>query len=92
MKFAFKSAPARTRNGRLPWLAIPGLIFILALILSEPPARAQEQESVISDVEKRIEQINRQISELRSRLKEEEKRESSLLSSLEKIRLNKKVL
>lgn len=92
MKFACQSAPARIRTGRLSFLIIPVAIFIFVLILSEQAALAQEQESVISDVEKRIEQINRQISELRSRLKEEEKRESSLLSSLEKIRLNKKVL
>ena len=70
----------------------PALVFILAFILSEPASLAQGQESVISDVEKRIEQINRQISQLKSRLQEEEKRESSLLSSLEKIRLNKRVL
>ncbi len=92
MQVAFKSAPAGTRRNRSPFLAIPAVIFIYALILSEPLALAQGQESVIPDVEKRIEQINRQISELKSRLKEEEKRESSLLSSLEKIRLNKKLL
>lgn len=70
---------------------IQPLIIILSLILSEAPALAQGQESVISDVEKKIEQINQQISRLKSRLQEEEKKESSLLSSLEKIRLNKRV-
>ncbi len=92
MTFFFSSAAVRKNTGRLPFLAIPAAVFILALILSEQPARAQGQESVISDVERRIEQINQQLSQLRSRLKEEEKKESSLLSSLEKIRLNKKVL
>ncbi|MCX8160685.1 MAG: peptidoglycan DD-metalloendopeptidase family protein [Candidatus Saccharicenans sp.] len=89
---ALKSDAARTKTESWPSLVVLAAIFIFMLILSEPAARAQDQQSVISDVEKRIEQINRQISELRSRLKEEEKRESSLLSSLEKIRLNKRVL
>lgn len=92
MAIVISSAATRKNTGWLPFLAIPAAVFILALILSEQPVRAQDQESVISDVERRIEQINRQLSQLRSRLKEEEKRESSLLSSLEKIRLNKKVL
>lgn len=92
MKVTRKFAPDRTKTDRLPFLAISAVILICFLILSEPLAMAQDQEAVISDIEKRIEQINRQLSELRSRLKEEEKRESSLLSSLEKIRLNKRVL
>ncbi len=92
MTVALSSAAARKSAGRFPFPAILTVIFIFALILSEHRTLAQGQESVISDVERRIEQINQQLSQLRSRLKEEEKRENSLLSSLEKIRLNKKVL
>lgn len=83
---------ARKKTDCFAFLKIPVVIIIFVLILSEQLTMAQGQESVISDVERRIEQINQQLSQLRSRLKEEEKRESSLLSSLEKIRLNKKVL
>jgi len=84
MTVAITSAAARKNSGRLSFLAIPTVILIFVLILSEQPVLAQGQESVISDVERRIEQINQQLLQLRSRLKEEEKRESSLLSSLEK--------
>lgn len=92
MSFILASAAARTAARRLLPLLLQALLLTSGIILSEPVALAQGQESVISDVERKIEQINQQISQLRSRLKEEEKRESSLLSSLEKIRLNKKVL
>ncbi len=68
------------------------LFFILLFILFEQALFSQEQTSAISDVEKRINQIDQQISNLKSRLKEEERRENSLLSSMEKIRLNKKLL
>lgn len=71
------------------------LIFCLAfllIILLNWPAFSQDQTSAVSDIEKRLSQIDQQISQLKSRLQEEEKKEKSLLSSLEKIRLNKKVL
>ncbi|MGB4704368.1 MAG: peptidoglycan DD-metalloendopeptidase family protein [Candidatus Saccharicenans sp.] len=67
-------------------------VFLFLFILSELTAAGQPQKAVISDIEKRIQQINQQIESLKSRLREEEKKEASLLSSLEKIRLNKRVL
>lgn len=68
------------------------LIILSFFILLNFPGFSQDQTSAISDIEKRLSQIDQQISQLKSRLQEEEKKEKSLLSSLEKIRLNKKVL
>jgi septal ring factor EnvC (AmiA/AmiB activator) len=71
---------------------ILSLIAFFIFILLNHPVLSQEQTSAVSDIEKKLSQIDQQITQLKSRLQEEEKKEKSLLSSLEKIRLNKKVL
>jgi len=71
---------------------ILSLAAFSVFILLNNPLSSQEQASAVSDIEKRLSQIDQQITQLKSRLQEEEKREKSLISSLEKIRLNKKVL
>jgi septal ring factor EnvC (AmiA/AmiB activator) len=43
-------------------------------------------------VEKKLNEINQQIAQIKSRLAEEQRKESSLLNTLEKIRLNKRLL
>lgn len=68
------------------------IIFIIGIFSFSRSAFSQSQGSAITDIEKRLSQLDQQISQLKSRLQEEEKKEKSLLSSLEKIRLNKKVL
>jgi septal ring factor EnvC (AmiA/AmiB activator) len=79
------------KKASLPFKQLASILFFI-LILPNNRVFSQEQTTVVSDIEKRIAQINDQITRLKARLNEEEKRESSLLSTLEKIRLNKKVL
>lgn len=73
-------------NARLPLRALGlGLLVIVA-----NPAPALQRD--VSDFETRIAKINAQIRDLRAKLAEEEKRESSILSELERIGLRKRLI
>jgi septal ring factor EnvC (AmiA/AmiB activator) len=63
------------------------LLAGLGLLLAQSPAKKSPQE--IPDFEKRLAKINGQISELRARIETEALKESSILSNLARINLNK---
>jgi len=68
------------------------LFFIIFLFSLFFPLAAQQASSAATDVEKKLNEINQQIAQIKSRLAEEQRKESSLLNTLEKIRLNKRLL
>ncbi|MBC7364189.1 MAG: peptidoglycan DD-metalloendopeptidase family protein [Candidatus Aminicenantes bacterium] len=80
----------------------PSFYFIASVIISLLisvlfsswffPLHAQQSSSAAADVENKLNEINRQIEQIKSRLAEEQRKESSLLNTLEKIRLNKRLL
>ena len=57
----------------------------LGLVLAQSPAPKQD----LSDFEKRLAKINGQISELRGKIEAEALKETSILSNLARINLNK---
>jgi septal ring factor EnvC (AmiA/AmiB activator) len=63
------------------------LLAGLGLLLAQSPAQKSPQE--IPDFEKRLAKINGQISEIRARIEAEALKESSILSNLARINLNK---
>lgn len=69
----------------------PAILFLL-LIFCLSTARGQQPSSAAADIEKKLNELNQQIDQIKLRLEEEQKKESSLLNTLEKIRLNKKLL
>ena len=62
------------------------------LILIQFSLFPQQENSAASDIQKRLNLIDRQISQLKARLEEEARKEKSLLSTLETIRLKRRVL
>jgi septal ring factor EnvC (AmiA/AmiB activator) len=73
-------------NARPPFQALGlGLLIIVA-----SPAPALQRD--VSDFETRIAKINAQIRDLRAKLADEEKKESSILSALERIGLRKRLI
>ncbi|HOT69715.1 MAG TPA: hypothetical protein PLW30_08600, partial [Candidatus Saccharicenans sp.] len=62
------------------------------LILVQFSLFPQQENSAASDIQKRLNLIDRQISQLKARLEEEARKEKSLLSTLETIRLKRRVL
>lgn len=73
-------------NTRLPFQALSlGLLVIVA-----NPAPTLQRD--VSDFETRIAKINAQIRDLRAKLADEEKQESSILSTLERIGLTKRLI
>ncbi len=56
------------------------------------PASPASQSQSVTDFEQRLNRINGQIKELRERLESEARKESSILSSLTRINLNKKLV
>jgi septal ring factor EnvC (AmiA/AmiB activator) len=73
-------------NARLPFQAFGlGLLILVA-----NPAPALQRD--VSDFETRIAKLNAQIRDLRAKLADEEKRESSILSALERIGLRKRLI
>jgi len=78
-----------TRSPALPPAFIStfamALLAGLGLLLAQSPAPKHD----VSDFEKRLAKINGQISELRGKIEAEALKESSILSSLARINLNK---
>jgi septal ring factor EnvC (AmiA/AmiB activator) len=74
------------RVRRVTALAL-ALLAGLGLLLAQSPAPKSSQE--IPDFEKRLAKINGQISEIRARIEAEALKESSILSNLARINLNK---
>jgi len=64
--------------------------FVLAVLLLSPEAAPQSQS--VSDFEQRLTRINGQIKDLKARLDSEARKESSILTSLAKINLNKSIV
>lgn len=72
-------------NVRRPLLAIvPAILFLV-------PALSFSQQDV-SEFEKRITKLNQEIKDLKAKILDEEKKESSILSSLARIGLTKKLI
>jgi len=67
----------------------PIAIFLATLVLV--PAVAHPRQDV-SEIEKRITQLNEQIKGLKAKIQEEDKKESSILSTLSRIGLTKKLI
>ena len=59
---------------------------------SPPPAKAAPQDKNVADFEQRLTRINGQIKDLRTRLEAEARKESSVLSSLARINLNRSLV
>jgi septal ring factor EnvC (AmiA/AmiB activator) len=72
--------------GAAPYLsgAIPGQ--------PSPPSTASPQEKNVADFEQRLTRINGQIKDIKARLEAEARKESSVLSSLARINLNKNLV
>ena len=78
----------RRRRSVLLALAAAGVLLAVA-----GPARpAAPQSQSVSDFEQRLSRINGQIKDLKSRLDSEARKESSILTSLAKINLNKSIV
>jgi murein hydrolase activator len=73
-------------NARFP---LPALVLGL-LVLAGGPSPALQRD--VSDFETRIAKINAQIRDLRAKLADEEKKESSILSDLDRIGLRKRLI
>jgi len=73
--------------------AVPALALGLGLLFAQSPApsapQGQGAKQGVSDFEKRLARINGQISELRARIEAEALKETTVLSSLARINLNK---
>jgi murein hydrolase activator len=79
------------RSARSSFLVLAAALFVLASGAVPQTNPASKSQSV-SDFEQRLTRINGQIKDLRARLETEARRESSVLSSLAKINLNKNLV
>jgi septal ring factor EnvC (AmiA/AmiB activator) len=74
----------------------PAVIFALILVLPAPPAGLRAQPPApkqdLSDFEQRLARINGQIADIRARIDAEAKQESTVLSHLARINLNKDLI
>lgn len=88
--------PARQPLSLNPGIRKACLLSIIChlalLILIHLPLYPQQPGSAAADIEKRLKLIDQQISQLKTRLEEEGRKEISLLSTLETIRLKRNVL
>jgi septal ring factor EnvC (AmiA/AmiB activator) len=73
-------------NARLPFQALG--LGLLVIVANSAPALQRD----VSDFETRIAKINAQIRDLQAKLADEEKKESSILSALERIGLRKRLI
>lgn len=64
-------------------------VLILSVFLTTPPIQSQEK---VADYEKRLQEIAAQIDELRTRIKRGEREKTSILSQLDKISFNKRLI
>ena len=72
-------------------LAVLLLLGAGALSRSSPASRSSQSQSV-TDFEQRLTRINGQIKDLKARLESEARKESSILTSLSRINLNKSIV
>lgn len=79
------------RFARSSFLVLASALFVLASGVVPQTNPASKSQSV-SDFEQRLTRINGQIKDLRARLETEARKESSVLSSLAKINLNKNLV
>jgi septal ring factor EnvC (AmiA/AmiB activator) len=81
----------RRRRSVLLALAAAGLLAV-AVAVAGPARPGAPQSQSVSDFEQRLSRINGQIKDLKSRLDSEARKESSILTSLAKINLNKSIV
>jgi septal ring factor EnvC (AmiA/AmiB activator) len=81
----------RSRRPLIAALIAAGLLFVAAGPSPSAPAPASQSQSV-SDFEQRLTRINGQIRDLKARLESEARKESSVLTSLARINLNKSIV
>jgi len=86
--FILSNSPGSKAVQLLTW----GITFLFLFLFSFSLAHGQQTSSAAADVEKKLNELNQQITQIKSRLAEEQKKENSLLTTLEKIRLNKRLL
>jgi septal ring factor EnvC (AmiA/AmiB activator) len=85
----------RRRRSVLLALAAAGLLAVavaVAVAVAGPARPGAPQSQSVSDFEQRLSRINGQIKDLKSRLDSEARKESSILTSLAKINLNKSIV
>ncbi len=68
----------------------PPIAIVLAILFLIPALSLSQQD--VSEFEKRITKLNQQIKDLKAKIQDEEKKESSILSSLARIGLTKKLI
>ncbi|RPI97968.1 MAG: hypothetical protein EHM31_12615 [Candidatus Aminicenantes bacterium] len=75
-------------------LVVPALIMVgvLLAVAGEPRPVPPPQSQSVSDFEQRLTRINGQIKDLKARLDSEARKESSILTSLARINLNKSIV
>jgi septal ring factor EnvC (AmiA/AmiB activator) len=88
----------RSARSSVPALAA-GLVLLLTFSAAQGPSAsspsgpaAAPQDKSVADFEQRLNRINGQIKDLRARLETEARKESSVLSSLARINLNKSLV
>ncbi len=64
-------------------------ILVLSVFLSSPPINSQEE---VVDYEKRLQEIAAQIDDLKTRIKRDERKKTSILTQLDKISFNKRLI
>jgi septal ring factor EnvC (AmiA/AmiB activator) len=77
------------RSVRAPSCAVLALLLFSSGAFSQSPATPSQS---VSDFEQRLTRINGQIKELKARLESETRKESSILTSLARINLNKSIV
>ncbi|MDW7760230.1 MAG: peptidoglycan DD-metalloendopeptidase family protein [Acidobacteriota bacterium] len=70
----------------------PVRLVLCILLVFAVSSGSGRQEADIEDFENRLARVRKQIDDLKTRLREEEKREASLLSSLQKLRLGQRLI
>jgi septal ring factor EnvC (AmiA/AmiB activator) len=84
------------RSVRAPALALAGLAGLAAVVAlssgAVPQTAPAGKPREVADFEQRLTRINGEIRELRTRLEAEARKESSILSSLARINLNKSIV
>jgi septal ring factor EnvC (AmiA/AmiB activator) len=79
------------RSARSSFLVLASALLVLASG-AVPQTNSASKSQSVSDFEQRLTRINGQIKDLRARLETEARKESSVLSSLAKINLNKNLV
>lgn len=75
-----------------PSFAVPALLVVLGLAAAVRPAPAQTAAPDLADFEKRLGRINDNIKDVKAKLDAESKKEAGVISALETIGLNKRLI